>query len=99
MANVFLVLNRLQREGQFGDGDPGAKFDCTKVHQILVGHQHLHHHIHHHAYYQPAKVNQILVGHIFIISTIRFVLDLISTIPVDYIFLVLDSGLLKTDTV
>ena len=29
----------------------------------------------------------------------RFVLDLISTIPVDYIFLVLDSGLLKTDTV
>ena len=31
--------------------------------------------------------------------TPRFVLDLISTIPVDYIFLVLDSGLLKTDTV
>ena len=31
--------------------------------------------------------------------TFRFVLDLISTIPVDYIFLVLDSGLLKTDTV
>ena len=29
----------------------------------------------------------------------RFVLDLISTIPVDYIFLVLDSGLVKTDTV
>ena len=27
-----------------------------------------------------------------------FILDLISTIPVDYIFLVLDSGLLKTST-
>ena len=41
--------------------------------------------------------------HLYINITItiltRFVLDLISTIPVDYIFLVLDSGLLKTDTV
>ena len=28
---------RLQREGQLWDGDSWAKFDCAKVHQILVG--------------------------------------------------------------